>query len=343
MKRLIIIIAALSLFPAISIGQGCMGGGSDEGVTVSGYIQPQFEMLQTEDGWDNSFTFERARFGFFGNIPYDISYYAFIETSAFKGENPYLLDAFITYTRFNPWAKISIGSFKSPFSLELNTACHKLHTIKRSRVVRELTAPDRDLGLMVSGGNDTTFLKYSFSLTNGTGLGVVDNNAFKTVTGRVVLQPWEFLHVGGSFRYGAYPSAIDTSTTEDTRLRYAAELEFKYNNFLVQAEYLMGNDDGSTTVGGGCGEEPQVVEGTFRKNGFFAQAMYMTRWGIQPIYKFERFDPNLDHGYDMVTTQTIGFNYFLNEWTRIQVNYLYTADEIEVPNDGLYIQVQVQF
>jgi phosphate-selective porin OprO and OprP len=349
MKKLIIIISIILSIPAYNYSQGCMGGGKSEGVTVSGYFQPQWELLQTSDStWKQSFTFERARFGFYGNIPYDISYYAFLETSAFKGESPFLLDAFISYTRFSPYAKISIGSFKSPYSLEQNTGCHALHTVKRSKVVQELGAPDRDLGIMISGGNDTTLIDYSIALLNGTGLGNFDDNGFKDVAGRLVFKPFSFLKIGGSFRYGEHPTTVPDSmitpeTPNDSRLRWAAELEVKYDKFLFQAEYLMGNDKGSTTVGGGCGGVPTVEMGTFKKNGFFAQALYMTKWNFQPVYKFEMYDSNMDKTNDKMMTQTIGFNYFINEWTRIQANYQYSAEETELPNDAFYLQVQVKF
>ncbi len=345
MKKILLIVIVITLaIPNIAISQGCMESSSDDGVTVSGYIQPQYEFHQ-KDGLYNdesSFTFERARFGFFGNIPYDISYYAFIETSAFKKANPYLLDAFVTYTRFGPWAKISLGQFKSPFSLELNTACHGLHTVKRSQVVRDLATPDRDIGLMISGGNDTTFFKYAFAITNGTGLGNADNNTRKDFSGRLVLQPFEFLSIGGSFRTGKSKSAVQ-GQPEDTKTRYAAELQVKFENILFQGEYLMGEDDGSYTTGGGCGDPLVTHIGSVSRNGYWAHLMYMTPWNLQPIVKFESYEPNTALGLDQKSIITFGINYFLNDWTRIQINYLYSAEEVEIENDQLFVQVQVKF
>ena len=41
---------------------------------------------------------------------------------------------------------------------------------------------------------------------------------------------------------------------------------------------------------------------------------------------------------------TFGFNYFLNDWTRLQLNYLYKAeDQEEISNDELLMQLQVKF
>ena len=68
-----------------------------------------------------------------------------LETSDFIASdgNVYLMDAFITYDKYE-WAKVSVGSFKQPFGLEVTTACHSLTTIDRSIVSDQLVAPQRD-------------------------------------------------------------------------------------------------------------------------------------------------------------------------------------------------------
>ena len=94
----------------------------------------------------------------------------------------------------------------------------------------------------------------------------------------------------------------------------------------------------------------------YNMNGFWAAAMYMTPWNLQPIIKYESFNPDggtytyFDkvHTYDQ-STITFGLNYFLNDWTRIQVNYLYNSEGQtngvinEYDNDVLMIQVQAKF
>ena len=136
---ILIILTSVSMVSA----QGCMEASSDEGVSIVGYIQPQWEYYQTTDGHDgNSFTFNRARIAAVGNIPYDVSYFFMIDFSKFKAGSPWLLDAFVSYSRFD-WAKISFGQFKSPISLEQNTPCQGLHTISRFKVVDELAGPQR--------------------------------------------------------------------------------------------------------------------------------------------------------------------------------------------------------
>lgn len=368
-KFVLIVISFLLLAPSFIMAQGCMGGGGDGGSNVKGYIQPQFDYnMLGEDASGNSlnestFKFNRARIGVVGEIPYDFSYYVFLETSPFKTGDPYLLDAFITYKRWAPYASISMGSFKAPFSLELTTGCHKLHTINRSRVVTELTTPDRDMGAMVSGGTadlellglkNTNIFSYSFAILNGTGLGVEDNNMAKDFSGRLVFSPIDLISVGGSYRYGKQPAQLADAEQDDERLRYGGEIEIKKGNFLMQAEYIYGEDKGSYTVGGGCGGTPEIVEGSVERDGWFAQAMYMTSWRLQPVYKVEMFDQDKSIDDNNIMTQTFGINYFFNDWTRLQINYMYKAEGDnyadnsgvvlgEYDNDCVQVQLQVVF
>ena len=359
--NILLLLAFIFSLSFTGYSQGCADAGSDEGVKVIGFIQPQWDYNLLDEP-EHTFKFNRARFGFVGNIPYDFSYYFVLEASPSKNEYPYLLDAFVSYTRF-PWAKVSAGQFKSPFSLELNTPCNALHTINRSKVVSELASPDRDLGVMILGGGDTAIVKYAIGLMNGTGKGVTDDNSGKDIVGRLVFNPLEFLSIGGSFKYGTSPSQDETSTEEDTKTIFGGEIQIKYNEFLFQSEYIYGDFAGSYTTGGGCGEPLEVHQGSVKKSGFFAQAMYMTPWNFQPVIKFESFDPDIDkdkesaaasvgtedeyafsqsaHGFQ--NTITFGLNYFFNDWTRLQINYLYQAEEKEIMNDMIMIQIQAKF
>ena len=229
---------------------------SDEGVSVVGYIQSQFEYHQYKNNVEDltTFTFNRARLGVVGNVPYDFSYYLLMELSPYASEDgiPFLIDGFVTYSRLDPYAKISLGRFKSVFGLEMNTACQSLHTIKRSTVVNTLVYPDRDMGIMLNGKYDK-YLKYGLSLTNATkrnDLGDLDDNANKAFTGRLVVIPHEMISIGGSYKFGT-SLALVAGEPDDEKTRFGAELELKYDEFLLQAEFIQGKDEGSYTTGGG--------------------------------------------------------------------------------------------
>jgi len=202
-------------------------------------------------------------------------------------------------------------------------------------------AMDRDFGLMFLG-NIKEKISYSFALMNGTGVGLRDDNKSKDIAGRVVFSPFKFLNVGCGFQFGKSKPAV-AGAEEDEKKRYAAEIEVKHGNFLLQGEYIKGEDVGSYTTGGGCGGPLEVHQGSVKRNGMFVQAMYMTPWNIQPVIKYESYDPNSEIDNDKKQITTFGLNYFLNEWTRIQVNYLYCAeaDYVEFDNDQILVQAQV--
>jgi hypothetical protein len=267
-----------------------------------------------------------------------------LETSPFKKDGPkaYLLDAFITYNRFS-FATASVGSFKVPFGLELSTPCNALHTINRSKVVNELTSPDRDMGVMLLGGSDTTLIKYSVALTNGSGLLIKDPDTYKDVIGRVVIQPIKWLSVGGSFKTGKSKNT-DVTLGDNTYTRFGGELELNVAKFLVQSEYIFGEDNGSYTVGGGCGGDPQLVQGSVKRGGMFVMALYNTPWNLQPVIKYENYNSDIDKDNNLEQITTFGINYFFNEWIRLQVNYEYAAEQAqEVKNDRFMVQLQARF
>ncbi len=383
MKKLIIILfAALFAWPATSWAQGCMEPSGEEGVQVIGFIQPQFQydFLGTEElTGDNlnesSFYFNRARLGVMGTIPYDFSYYVMFEFSPTlngikDGTPPLLLDGFISYNRFAPYVKFSLGQFKSPFGQELLTPCHKLHTINRATAVVNLVSPWRDMGLMVSGGTGDlsilgskteNFFGYSFAILNGAGINQWDNNNSKDYVGRLTVHPFDFVTVGASYRFGRQPAQSPDATEEDTRERFGLDVELKYKGFLVQGEYVNGADVGSYTTGGGCGGDVEIHEGSVNRDGFYITALYRTPWNFEPVVRFERYNPNLDEppadvspdpaDYTIQNSWTFGLNYFFNDKVRLQANYLYNAETtpdwmnryVEVSNDAFLLQMQIVF
>jgi phosphate-selective porin len=373
-KIILIILISLIGLPNIGFSQGCMGSDSEDGVKVVGYIQGQYEyQFLGEDvepirglNSNNSFYFNRARLGVVGNIPYDFSYYVMAELSPTK-HGPYLLDAFIAYKRFDPYLTVSLGQFKSPFGLELTTPCQSLHVVDRSRFVGELASPYRDLGIMFLGSTGELFgkkdlISYRFAITNGTGMNKMDDNEYKDYIGRIIISPLEWLHIGASYKYGKQ-KPVKADMDPDERTRWGVDLSLEKANVIFQTEYIQGLDKGSSLVGGGCGSTPTIVLGDFKRNGYMAQLLYMTPWNIQPVVKFESYDPNIkigdgnpddtEHEYDYDKQQDFifGFNYFFNEWTRLQANYVYKTEESgdtedtyhEVANDYFVIQLQVQF
>ncbi|MEZ7955570.1 MAG: porin [Bacteroidales bacterium] len=353
-----IIAAALALFSFEAYSQGCMtGGGSGDIIGVTGFIQPQFNYYingKDADGKSlnkNEFTFNRARLGVLGSIPYDIDYYFAVEYSGFSNsENKvHLLDGYVSYTRFAKWAKITIGQFKSPISLEQNTACSGLYTVERSEVVKQLAGPQRDLGLLISGGHDSLKFQYALGLMNGSGMNNREDNSNKNIVGRVVVGPFKGLKVGGSFKVGGM-NPTDPAERLNNIYRVAAEAQFSWKGLLLQGEYLYGQDKlfsaSKVPIYGGCGgivgfETKQP--GTYHKDGAWMIASYRTKYNIEPVLKFDTWNSDKNDRYSRYNTYTIGVNYYINDYTRLQINYANLKESREHMNDMVMVQIQAIF
>ncbi|MBE0661866.1 MAG: hypothetical protein IH597_05295 [Bacteroidales bacterium] len=336
MKKIALTLSMLLILAAGKLAaQGCGDAPSDEGVQVFGFLQGQYEM-KFEDETKNSFTFERARIGVQGLIPYDFSYYFVVEYSPFISANPYLLDAFITYDRIK-WARVSVGSFKTPLGLEINTPCNGLITIYRSTASLQMVAPFRDMGMVIMGGDQKTKIQYQLGIMNGSGLKTFDKNKKKDIVARVLFRPVEFVQIGGNFRYG-YPSY---NNNEDSRTTYGGEIKANYKNFTLMGEYMMDEGDYNRDLGGGCGGE--LLNLGDQRSGGWAALAYKTKWDVEPVFKFDFFDSGNAQEYKE-TNLTFGFNYYLNDWTRLQANYIYrTEDPTELKNDRFVVQIQAKF
>ncbi|WP_111709196.1 porin [Lutibacter citreus] len=316
---------------------GTTGVPSTSSNTFFGYIQPEYDSHFTDPS-ENTFKFKRARFGVRGRINRSFSYYAMIETSDFIASdgNVYLMDAFVTYDK-HEWTKFSLGSFKQPFGLEVSTACHSLSTIDRAIVSDQIVAPQRDLGLMMLGGTSKTKFRYSIALMNGTGLGLKDNNTKKDIIGRASYKLFDFMTLGGSFRYG-HPN-----TKDKDRTTYGGEVLITYNALKVQGEYIYDEGDYNRAAEGGCGSVP--LELGDERAGAYVMVTYDIDEKIQPVFKYEYFDQDLGIkkiGYQEM--MTIGVNYFVSKNTRIQVNYQNKIETgLTIDNDALLMQLQVKF
>lgn len=336
MKKTISLLFLLAVLAGGKLySQGCAPETTGDGVNLFGFLQSQYQM-NFQDPTKHSFSFERARIGTTGKIPYDFSYYVVLELSPFISNNPYLLDAYISYERFK-WAKLSVGSFKTPFGLETNTPCNALITSYRSTATLQMVAPFRDLGMVLMGGDKDSFINYSLGFMNGSGLGRLDNNEKKDIVGRVILKPLDFLRIGGSFRYG-YPSY---NNNKDSRTTIGGEVSLKHKGFTLLGEYIMDEGDYNRDLGGGC--SGNLIELGSERNGGYATIAYLTKWNVEPVFRFDFFNSGNTQDYKE-NNLTFGLNYFFNDWTRLQLNYVYkTEDPAELKNDVFVIQLQATF
>jgi hypothetical protein len=364
----IVLFFAIAFAFQMSYSQGCESPGEGDGIKIFGFIQPQYEHTYTGVNGNrtssldsNGYFFNRARLGVMGNIPYDFSYYFIMEFAPVAGFG--ICDAFVSYDRYGSYFKAAVGQFKSPFGAEQVQGCHKLYTIDRSEVVNQLAGPIRDMGITIFGGSGEKIkigegikdvVTYQFAIMNGEGRDVIGddieykplNDNYMTYISRLTFTPIKYLTIGGSYQTGKFTPVSTTATKADTRTRFGFDALLKYKNFTLQGEYIQGTDEGSYTTGGGCGGEVTTVEGSVDRSGYYLTALYKTKWKLEPVLKFETYDPDNSISGNTAMRWTPGINYFFNEWTRLQVNYQYNFANSDIPygvpyEDVLQIQMQI--
>ena len=342
----IVIVLMISMLTYQMQAQGCDAEDPNDSIAPAkiklfGFMQPEYNYTLSDPA-ESTFKFRRARIGVRGRLFEDWSYYFMLETSPFIGGvgSAYLMDAFVTWDKYN-WARIAVGSYKQPFGREVQTACNALITIDRAIVSDQLVVPQRDYGISVWGGNVNTRLNYALALMNGSGLNRVDNNNKKDIVGRVTYKVFDFMTIGGSFRYG-YPKL---NNDDDSRTTYGGEVLFDINNLHIQGEYIY--DEGAYDPGAdtGCGSEPLALGE--KRDGAYGMIWYDTKWNLQPVFKYEFFDQDLDLKdvpYRYSEKMTIGLNYYFNKAIRLQVNYQANIETvINEDNDKFLAQIQVVF
>jgi hypothetical protein len=188
------------------------------------------------------------------------------------------------------------------------------------------------------GLTDHKFFSYQLALMNGSGINTFDNNNAKDIAARGVFSVWDGIDIGGSFRMGNQkPNDANFNDGKGEKVTVGGELSVDVFNFLLQAEYLYGygkNLAGTEAAGCGGGATPPI-RGELERNGYYAMLLYRTPWNLEPVVKYEYFNPNAKADYDLlpseasepVSTLTFGFNYFINDWSRVQVNYMIHNDD----------------
>lgn len=299
---------------------------------LNGYSQVRYQSFQQASRIDGA-DLRRVRLDFKGAIAAGWDYRLQVDFAI----APKILDGYINFTLYD-FLKVTAGQFKIPISLENLTSSQKLESMDRAQVVEALTARGtdvignhngRDIGLQLNGSliknGEQYLLDYYAGIFNGAGINSGDKNKPKDFAGRIVLHPVKGVDIGGSY-YNGY-DVWGNPTKAHARIRYGAELKFVYNELGITAEYLSGEDGG------------------IKKNGWYALVgYYIVPQKLQPIIKFDSFNPNQDVAGSILNAYTFGANYFFNERAKIQVNYTLKKEKTaEIDNDIFATQIQLNF
>ncbi len=232
--------------------------GTDDTLKIGGWYQFDGRFYVDDDHpTANTFDNRRVRFDVRGTLE---NYWGYRLYASFVG-SPVIQEAWLEY-RYFPYARLKLGQYKEPFSLESQYSARWIDFVERSMGVTALQ-PSEDIGVMLFG----TFLEkratYGIGYFNGQGRdkdAVVDD---KDLTGRLVLQPFrhqndslfEKLYIGGSFGFGnnerdfgnrdfttaggtTFFDFVSDAQSDGDLIRYDAELEWLKGPFDLTTEFI---------------------------------------------------------------------------------------------------------
>ncbi len=294
---------------------------SDQSLKLGAYTQVGY--THWEEGREG-FRIRKARVILKGDILKNFNYKLQIDSV----QSPVLLDAKIGIN-LSPYAKLSFGQFKIPFSIENLISGSELDTINRSNTVenlcpgRDIGAKGRDIGITVNGKYSS--LEYTLGVFNGSGMNKIDTNDQLDIAGRLVFTPFHSLSIGFSHYDGRYSPDLGVPVIKKDRT--GVDIFFIKDRTSLKGEYIFARDNQT------------------ERSGWYIQGgYYFIKNKLEAIVKQDSLDRNLAFGEDRIVVITVGMNYFFSRKTKFQINYEYRRESLDETFDGVILaQIQAGF
>ncbi|HEY6904125.1 MAG TPA: porin [Candidatus Acidoferrales bacterium] len=287
---------------------------------LSGFVQARWTDAA---GTTNPFEIRRARFELRGDLTPRSDFRVQVDVV----DSPILLDARYDWNP-SPYARVTVGQFRIPFSQESFNSPRDLFTISRSNVVngfapgRDNGSDGRDIGAMLEGGliqrDAGPLISYSFGVFNGAGINRLDDNRRKDAAMRVAVNPFRGLTIAGDYYDGA------SGASQISKDRADLELSFVRGRTTIWGEYLWGHD------------------GTIRRQGWYALAAYRFVPKLEGVLRYDTFNANLGVPNSRVGTYLGGMNWYVSPWVKLQANYGLVDNQART-NLTNTVQTQLQF
>jgi phosphate-selective porin OprO/OprP len=324
MRRSLFLLVVFGLFATVHPSlaeQEESASPANSSLKLNGYVQVRYTHWDTgSDG----FRVRRARFGLEGDLLKNFNFKLQVDGT----RRPILLDAAVEISSI-PYATVSFGQFKVPFSLDNLTSSSALDLVNRSQTVEELCpaqdigSTGRDIGVTVSG--KLSILEYSLGVFNGSGINRVDTNDQKDIVGRLVFRLFNSLAIGVTHYIGDQrPSA---SVVHVNRDRTGVDVFFSKGPAFIKGEYIFARDDQA------------------ERAGWYVRGGYSFIQGkLQALINYDSYDRDLDLAGNRIDVLTLGLNWFFSGKTKLQINYEHHRDEFAGTTDNVFLaQFQAYF
>lgn len=319
---------------------------------LGGSIQFRFAAQPNDpqrQGAEDSFRVRRARLSADGTLIEDVDFHLEVDVSRAAA----LEEAEIRIPAL-PQVNVTLGQFKTPFSMENWTSTKKLDMVERTQVVTAL-APDKDIGVMVGGQFFSKRFGYRAAVVNGNGHNnsANDNDQFLYVL-RLEGAPVQHLPlwnkdltitIGANGAYSRDSAARADAifgvkdaigvTSQGARRLAGTDLFAQLGSLSLKAEYLWGEF------------RPFLIgKRRIRACGYYLQGGWYLTQKFQALAQYQTFDPDKDvRNNSDIRWTTLGLNYYIRGYSlRTQANYIFKRERTDsVRDDTLLLSVQLLF
>jgi hypothetical protein len=352
-------------------------------IKISGYIQAQWDYygkdLYKTNEPNNTFYIRRARIKFTYEALDGVK---FVLQPDFSTGNLTLKDAYAVVNipklkDFTLWA----GQFNRP-DYEVEYSSSQREVLERSRVIRAIYPGEREIGAKLEYIGSTIPLKFQLMAMNGnfTGTQAKDVDSKKDLMGRLVYSvklPDAGIGIdfGPNFYYGGNRAKVNPYIINNTGVLdsiYVGDYLDKklaggevqifadvLGGLAIKGEYIAGvNSTASTTTVAinATVTAKKAAAGTLKNfSGYYVYLIKNIGPKNQFVAKYDYYDPNTklsgdDAGKDIYyNTLTLAWQYYLNDFIRISLNYEMPKNEInstyptDLKDNTLDIRIQAKF
>lgn len=351
-------------------------------IKVSGYIQSQFESygadLEKSNGYNNTFYIRRARVKFTYEALDGVK---FVLQPDFSTGNIALKDAYtvLNIPKLKSWT-LWAGQMNRP-DYEVEYSSSQREVLERSRVVRAIYPGEREIGVKLEYIGIKIPLKFQLMAMNGnfTAAQAKDVDSQKDIMARLVYSikipsAGIGIDLGPNVYYGGNLSKNNKYFKNSDGTLDSVNSVWKYlkknwvggevqifadvlGGMALKGEYISGINSVPSAVAVNS-TRAQMVASPSLYNNFSGYYVYFIK-NIGPknqfVAKYDYYDPNTKLSGDAAgnsinyKTWTIAWQYYLNDFIRISLNYEIPKNEINASNptdkkdNTLGVRIQAKF
>ncbi|MCD8210334.1 MAG: OprO/OprP family phosphate-selective porin [Prevotella sp.] len=329
----------------------------------SGYAILQYQYSGQKGDESNTFNLRIARVSVDGTILNDFAYKVQAQingNTSTLGNSPRLVDLFLEWKRFD-FAKIKLGQFKRPFTLENPMNPIDQGFMNYSQVVSSLSgfndrtgehpSNGRDIGIQLEGDflktpSGRNLIHYQVGVFNGQGINTKDVDNKKDVIGGIWVVPVSGLRLGIFGWTGSYARKGEDGVISLSKRRYAISGEYVINDWTFRSEYIhstgLGFEDTYEEKDDASKTDINLSNGS-KADGYYLLAIapiIKNKLHVKARYDMYRKDARWDKAK---TLYELGADYIFIRHLQISAEYAFVNDRSLLKHNYSMADIQVSF